>query len=720
MLSVTAWGQEQRDLTFRKQSKAPTSRRLQAPRGFALVVGISRYEQEGITTLKFPESDADAVYRVLISKEGGGIPAENVHKLIGRDANLANIRREVEQWLPSVAAEQDRVVVYFAGHGFVQRGKGYLAPWDIDPEHLDATGYPMQALGNTLAMKVKARWKTLFTDACHSGKINSETTNEAVWSELNSSMDAAQFLSLVASIGAEKSYEDPLLSTGFGIFSYFLVQGLKGQADNDPCDGWVDASELVEYVRSNVRKYARDHGYQQTPNAGSDYDPSMILAKAKGCGLGGVDTTLTGVLVVDANQPDVEVWIDGEFAGKIGVASPLRVPGLSDGPHSVCGRKDGYEPDCKDVLIAPGQELGVPVRMRYPRLIKPKARALNEKGERLLYTRRSGLGTVNPANMLPWDRTQSANDIREARKYFAQALAEDPHYSRAAYQLGVANQLMSDEAASISSFRRAIEIDADYIEARLHLSGVLTERGDPDEAIRQLTEVLRLDSRSDQAFQMMARAYLDKGVWNRCVDAADHAIALNRGNAEALLWRADCLRRLAVDDKSVQTFAAARDSYREFLDVFNYSTPVHEWLLYHFVGFGIGGRAHADRKVSYEYLRKAGFLGLCICERRLGHSVRAREYCRRAIQYDDQDATAYFLLGLAHLGVFAKTESCEDVYAARASFAEMLRINSALAESRRAREYIEEIDGRRSELKQKGCAVTANPNRGSGGDRDKF
>ena len=61
-------------------------------------------------------------------------PPENVHVLKGRQATLANIRREFEEWLPSVAQPSDRVVVFFAGHGFVKNGRGYLAGWDVHPD----------------------------------------------------------------------------------------------------------------------------------------------------------------------------------------------------------------------------------------------------------------------------------------------------------------------------------------------------------------------------------------------------------------------------------------------------------------------------------------------------------------------------------------------------------------------------------------------------------
>jgi len=189
--------------------------------------------------LLYAESDANAMYRTLISREGGAFPAENVHLLLGRQATLTNIRHELETWLPSVAQPADRVVVYFAGHGLVSEGKGYLAPYDVEPGRLSATAYPMNTLGGVMAQRVKARWKVLLTDACHSAKINAETTNEGLDAQFSSL--PTDFLTLTATTEREASHEDPQLSTGFGLFTYFLTQGWRGYADNDPCDGRITA-----------------------------------------------------------------------------------------------------------------------------------------------------------------------------------------------------------------------------------------------------------------------------------------------------------------------------------------------------------------------------------------------------------------------------------------------------------------------------------------------
>ncbi len=202
--------QAPRDLVLAPNNK-PMPVREGVPRGYALIVGIARYQNlTESKQLRFPESDADAMYRVLINHEGGAFPAENVKFLKGDQATLASITYHLEEWLPKMAQPMDRVVVYFAGQGFVQNGKGYLAPWDVDPDNLESTAYPMAKVGEVLANRVGAHWKVLLTDACHSGKINAETTNETL--EQQFSALPRSFLTLTATTEREQSFEDPNLS----------------------------------------------------------------------------------------------------------------------------------------------------------------------------------------------------------------------------------------------------------------------------------------------------------------------------------------------------------------------------------------------------------------------------------------------------------------------------------------------------------------------------
>ena len=109
--ALGAQAQAPRDLILVPAKPAPI--RDGVPRGYAVIVGVAQYKNlDASKQLQFPESDAESMYRVLINHEGGAFPAENVHFLKGADATLANIRRELEEWLPSVAQQKVTVLAH--------------------------------------------------------------------------------------------------------------------------------------------------------------------------------------------------------------------------------------------------------------------------------------------------------------------------------------------------------------------------------------------------------------------------------------------------------------------------------------------------------------------------------------------------------------------------------------------------------------------------------
>ena len=222
------------------------------PRSYALVIGISAYKNLPKTAqLEFPNRDAEDIYAALISPEGGQFPAENVHKLINERATVENIRHELEVWLPSVTQDNDRVLIYFAGHGFVSGGHGWLATYDVDLHNIAGTAYPMDMLGSVIGSKIKGKWKVLITDACHSGAITPEADRQQ-GDEYAARLCRKSLFSLTASRDREQSFESDRWGGGHGIFTYYVIKGIEGEADTNG-DGVVDADELAEYVHTNVR-----------------------------------------------------------------------------------------------------------------------------------------------------------------------------------------------------------------------------------------------------------------------------------------------------------------------------------------------------------------------------------------------------------------------------------------------------------------------------------
>jgi len=318
LLCATLAFAQQKDrnlIVERLDAPAPMPGGKPIPRSYAVIVGIAAYKNlPPEKQLAFTERDAQSIFTILISPEGGNFKVENVHILAGGRATLAGLRHEINEWLPSVAKEDDRVLIYFAGHGFMFQGKGYLAPYDFDEKRIAATGYPMDELGSVFGSKIKAQSKILLTDACHSGAIapsEMETFNRTMGSLQKS------LFSLTASRASEQSFEDPTLQGGHGVFTYYVVSGMGGQADADG-DGVVTADELSEYVHTQVRDYTK--AAQNPTSDKTNYDPTMLLAyipsNAKPAE---VPVSKFGGMVIESNRDEVEVFIDGVWYWQLNV-----------------------------------------------------------------------------------------------------------------------------------------------------------------------------------------------------------------------------------------------------------------------------------------------------------------------------------------------------------------------------------------------------------------
>ena len=664
--AVAAAQQTGRDLRLEKDTPpaaipaAPT-----IPRSYALVVGIGAYKNlpENLQ-LRYSERDAEAIYSILISAEGGNFPAENVRRLVGPKATLANIRRELEEWLPGVAGDDDRVLIYFAGHGFVYQGKGYLAPWDFDAGNIAGTGYPMDRLGSVIGSKIRAKWKVLLTDSCHSGAITPEENAQLNRNllDLNRSL-----FSLTASRDRERSFESPDWGGGHGIFTYYVVKGLEGSADENR-DGIVTADELAEYTRRNVREAS---GGQQNPTSErGSFDPNMLLAYVpSNAAAGAPPPPKDGTIVFEANMDGVEVFLDGKSAGVVDRGKPLRMPGLTPGTHTVKAVKMGYEPDGpREEMVYPGQERTVTFRILIPRRRSKAALDLFD----------DALEAYNKGY---------ENNYRRAAQLLEQALAADPTFSKAALYLARAQNALYDEQNAAKNFRRAIEIDPDYLEARASYAGMLLDIGDTDEAIRQLTAVVQRDKKHAMAQYLLAQAFRMKGEYAQSVEAARASIALQPGNAEAHFWLAESLRLSG-------SYAESRREYAEYLRLSDFDSKLAGKLNYYVVGFlaGMGKKKRAAQTDIWKDLRSLAYFGMCDSDRKLGDYDSAIAFCRRSLNYSADDPFVHYALGLCYMRKAQETGAVEMLPAAEKHFRAMLALNPDLAEAEYARKNITSIE----------------------------
>jgi tetratricopeptide (TPR) repeat protein len=655
---------QKRDLKIEKveEPKSPTPT-FNIPRSYALIVGISAYKNlPPEKQLRYAEHDAQAIFTVLISPEGGNFKAENVHVLTNEKATLANLRREINTWLPGAATPDDRVIIYFAGHGFISEGKGYLAPYDLDAAHIPQTGLPMDELGAAIGGKIRAKWKVLLTDACHSGAISPEDT-ESLNGRLMS-LNKSLF-SLTASRAREQSFEHPDLRGGHGVFTHFVVLGLEGEADGDR-NGVVTADELAEYVHTQVREYT---GGKQNPTSDkANYDPEMQLAFNPTRATPTAPAGKYGTLIFETNMDETELFVDGQSKGILSKNKPFEVPGLAPGEHTIKGVHSGYEPDGpRQQLVSPGQTETVSIKILIPRRRNKAAADLLDQG----------IKEYHMGNVAAYRRAAATLD---------RALQADPNFAQAAFYQGLAYSAAFEYDQAKRSYERAIEIDPGYLEAHADLAGMLLDIGDADSSIRHLNLVLQRQPNHAVALTLLAQAYRFKELWPQSIDAARKAIAANPKTAEPHLWLADSLR---LSGK----LPDAPAEYGQYLALSNFDSKAGGKLNYYVLGslFGTGHKKRvAERDIWNEY-HNIAYYGLCECERRTARLDEAIRDCQQALAFDSKDFFAHYSLGLAYMTKAKKLGSVAELSPALLHFQAMVQLAPDITEAAYARTNIAAI-----------------------------
>ena len=226
---------------------------------WAVVIGIDTYPN--ISRLKYGVSDARAFYSFL--GENNRIPPENVTLLINEQATLTNLRSLLGTKLKRNASKEDMVIIYFAGHGATERDKmspdgdgleKYILPYDADPKDLYASALPMREISHILH-RIQSERLVFIADACYSGASGGRTVNlmgyrAQITDAYLDRIAAGKGRVIITASGAnEVSTEKDELQ--HGVFTYFLLEGLRGPADFDN-DGLVTVDEAYRYVSDTV------------------------------------------------------------------------------------------------------------------------------------------------------------------------------------------------------------------------------------------------------------------------------------------------------------------------------------------------------------------------------------------------------------------------------------------------------------------------------------
>ncbi|TAN43857.1 MAG: hypothetical protein EPN22_08965 [Nitrospirae bacterium] len=232
---------------------------------FALVIGISKYREEAIPSVKYASRDAEVVARYL--ENVGGIPKSNIKLLTDTAVTKSDLEAYIEDWLARRVSRDSVVFVYYAGHGApdMENKEAYIVPYEGHPD-FPSKLYSLKKMYELLN-RLPAKEVVVMLDSCFSGTGGRSVTKigarPLVVTIENPVLSGGKINVLAASTGSQISSDYDRVK--HGLFTYFLLRGMRGEADKNG-NSTIELGELYDYVKTNVSERASlDLNRDQSP-----------------------------------------------------------------------------------------------------------------------------------------------------------------------------------------------------------------------------------------------------------------------------------------------------------------------------------------------------------------------------------------------------------------------------------------------------------------------
>jgi len=502
---------------------------------YALLVGISKFQDERINPLEFADQDAIELTRLIESPRAGNVPPPNLILLTNQQATRAAIQSAIETHLKARAGKNDTVLLFIASHGATYpvdgKQKGFIVTYDSNPEDLSASGIPMDDVHKLFENQLTSvKRLLLYVDVCHAGKIGQivprfDAVNKTAERDLTS--EDVQMFGILAAQGGQVAIEGVDFGGGHGAFTYFLMRALNGDADLNR-DGKVTMSELSDYVHDKVQEAT---ARRQTPKQIGDIDETRTMAVTT---QPGIDLKEYTVPTLVARRSLTQQRKGPSPPAVERVVLPLTASTLKyQDPEGLIKR---FEDAVQQGHILPADDpsaftfldaLSVRLKPEEYRAEAEKLRvALEDRGQQVLLTYLAGEQTP-----------QKRDDFQLGRAYFeaARNLTPDSVYleSRLTFCQGRVAIFDKDYQRAETLLARAVGLDPELGYSYNGLGIAYLERADYDRAILAFRDAAKRAPYWAYPLHNMALALAEKGdyagairTYERAIEIAPHVFYL--------------------------------------------------------------------------------------------------------------------------------------------------------------------------------------------------
>ncbi len=243
----------------------------------ALLIGVSKYEAD-LPPLPAVVNDIEAMRQVLADPKIGGF--DNVEVCVEPD--LVEMRRAIGR-LFRTSKKGDLALLFFAGHGMTDdSGKLYLTTPITRKEECQETSVPASFVHDMMNNSPCKR-QVVILDCCYSGAF-AQGWQPRGDINIQQQLGGEGRAILTSSSAIQLSFEQE----GAGIYTRYLIEGMRtGTADRDG-DGQISIQELHEYAKEQVQTakpamkpeiYTHKEGFEIYLTQAPVNDPELIYRR---------------------------------------------------------------------------------------------------------------------------------------------------------------------------------------------------------------------------------------------------------------------------------------------------------------------------------------------------------------------------------------------------------------------------------------------------------
>ncbi|MCC2642498.1 MAG: hypothetical protein K0S45_2911 [Nitrospira sp.] len=219
-----------------------------------IAIGVGAFRDQAMPPVKFAAHDAEVMGQYF--KTILGIPPQKVRVALDDKGLRDDLIDLFEQWLPAQGGPQQTAYIYFSGRAVVDHETGMISLLPFDGTSSGTSrAFSLARLQRALARAPMKR-AVLMLDLSLEPSSGSDPGRavQPRWNQQDpgTGKDQVMLMAGNSSLQEAQAYQPGQ----HGLFTYFLLKGLRGAADLDK-NGTVVARELCAYVHGQVEAVTR-------------------------------------------------------------------------------------------------------------------------------------------------------------------------------------------------------------------------------------------------------------------------------------------------------------------------------------------------------------------------------------------------------------------------------------------------------------------------------